>query len=126
MIKHKMRIAIVGSRNWEQWFLISDFIETLPPDTVIISGGAKGADSIAEKWAHEYGLTTEIYLPDWDKYGKSAGFLRNTEIVAHADMVVAFWDGQSKGTLNTIEQALKADHIKEIRIIRAWKGFDGG
>jgi len=74
----------------------------------IVSGGAYGADALAERFAREKGIPTIIFKPDWDKYGKSAGFKRNILIVNEADVVVAFWDGFSKGTKNSIELAEKS------------------
>ena len=57
-----------------------------------------------------------IFLPDWDKYGKSAGFIRNKLIINEADMVVAFWDGKSKGTKNSIDLAINAGKPVDIYI----------
>lgn len=116
-----MKIAIVGSRTWKDELVIADYIEGISLEitgAVIVSGGAVGVDSFAEKWAKEYGLKTEVYLPEWDKYGKQAGIIRNQLIVDNSEKVVAFWDGKSKGTLNTIERALKAPNIKEIIIFK--------
>ena len=71
----------------------------------VISGGAKGADSLGEQFAKEFGYGRTIFLPQWDKYGKSAGFRRNQQIVDACDMVLAFWDGKSRGTADTILKA---------------------
>ena len=75
----------------------SDLIE-------IVSGGAKGADRLGEQFAEEYGLWYKIMPADWDKYGKQAGIIRNKEMVDYVynencyKVLIAFWDGQSKGT----------------------------
>lgn len=106
-----MKIAIVGSRHCEAKEQVFHFVAGLAQrdaSTVILSGGAPGVDTWAEQAAKEYGLQTEIYKADWDTHGKSAGFIRNTTIVAEADKVVAFWDGKSRGTLDTINKAKKA------------------
>lgn len=103
-----MKIAIVGSRNWMNARAIHSYIDTLPTDTVIVSGGARGVDQIAESHAKMLGLETKIFLADWNRYGKSAGIRRNAEIVSYADTIVYFWDGQSSGTKNTIDRAIKA------------------
>lgn len=71
----------------------------------IVSGGAPGADSLAEDYADFHKVPTDIFKADWDKYGKSAGFKRNKTIVDNSDVVIAFWDGVSKGTRSTIEYA---------------------
>lgn len=68
----------------------------------IVSGGARGADSLAERYANERGLATKIFLPDWESHGKGAGFIRNRDIVDYADYVIAFWDFKSKGTGHTV------------------------
>lgn len=108
-----MKVAIIGGRDFNDYELLKKwqkpFWHYMSPDPlIIISGGANGADSLAEKFADEYKLEKEIYKPEWDKYGKSAGFIRNQTIVDNCDMVLAFWDGESRGTADTIEKAKKA------------------
>ena len=75
--------------------------------SLIISGGADGADSLAERYAKEQSIPTKIFLPDWKKYCKSAGMIRNTDIINEADVVVAFWDKSSNGTKDSIDKANK-------------------
>jgi hypothetical protein len=70
--------------------------------SVIVSGGANGADSLGEKYANENKIEKDIYYPDWAKHGKAAGFIRNKLIIENADMVIAFWDQKSRGTRNSI------------------------
>lgn len=105
-----MKIAIVGSRTFTDYLLLerclSQVMETYTID-LIISGGAYGADALAERFAREKGIPTLIFKPDWDKYGKSAGYKRNALIVNEADVVVAFWDGFSRGTKHTVDLAEK-------------------
>lgn len=100
-----MHIAIVGSRNYSHLNKVTAFVATLPDDTCIVSGGASGVDQTAEQAAKAYHLSTIIYLSDWKSYGKRAGALRNQQIVNKADRLVAFWDGQSKGTKISIDMA---------------------
>lgn len=71
----------------------------------IISGGAKGADTLAEKFAIENEIPIKKHLPDWDLYGKRAGFIRNKLIIDDANIVMAFWNGKSKGTQHSINLA---------------------
>jgi len=93
------KIAIIGSRTFNDYELLVSTMESYKDYiSVIVSGGAKGADSLGERWAKENNIETDIYYPDWDKYGKKAGFLRNKQIVENSDGVIAFWDGESKGT----------------------------
>lgn len=84
----------------------------------LVSGGARGVDTwAAEIWEGELGLYITTIRPDWDRYGKSAGFRRNVEIVEQADAVVAFWDGESKGTLHSINLALNMRKDLEVVFI---------
>ncbi len=71
-----------------------------------MSGGAAGADGMAEQWADERKHKKIIYLPDWEKHGKSAGYIRNEKMIDEdPEYVIAFWDGVSKGTKNTLDLA---------------------
>lgn len=66
-----------------------------------------GADKLAEKYAKHYDIPTKIFLPDWNQFGKSAWYIRNKLIVENADIVIAFYDGASKGTKLTIDLVKK-------------------
>jgi hypothetical protein len=103
------RLAVVGSRNLTDYALV---ISTLTPyldehgsSLVIVSGGAKGADSLGALFGRKHNLKVDVYLPEWGKYGKSAGFRRNTTIWDNADAGVAFWDGVSRGTAHSFDIA---------------------
>src|SRR3990167_971202 len=100
-----MRIAIVGSRGYKDLDGIELFMRLLPKDSIIVSGGAPGVDRHAEKIAKMIGLECEIFKADWDKYGKSAGVIRNQIIVKNSDYIVCFYDGSSRGTDGTIKLA---------------------
>lgn len=102
------RIAIVGSRNYPSERRVRTYVARLRDrDVVIVSGGAQGPDRWAENEAHLVGLPVEVYRPDWST-GRDAGLKRNTTIVERSDRVVAFWDGLSRGTLDTIRKAARA------------------
>lgn len=109
-----MRIAIVGSRDFSRLDKIGDFVRDLPRDTVIVSGGARGVDTAAAAAARARGLEVVVYLPDWKKFGQSAGFLRNETIVQDSDEIVAFWNGRSNGTRHSIGLARR--NGKRVRI----------
>lgn len=111
-----MKVAIVGSRNFSALSLVSDFVSALPEDFVIVSGGAAGVDRTAENAAKKRGMKTEIYLADWNRLGKAAGMIRNTDIVKACDILIAFWDGKSRGTQDSIIKACKAK--KHVYIIK--------
>jgi len=103
-----MRFAIIGSRDFNDYdFLKSSIFDLYFIDEIdlIISGGARGADKLAERFADDYGFEKHIIKADWDKYGKSAGFKRNTKLIHEADVVFAFWDGVSRGTKDSITKA---------------------
>ena len=101
-----MDIAIVGSRTFNNYPLLAEYLNYFGRDIdKIISGGAKGADALAEDYAENNGLECTVLKPDWNKFGKRAGFIRNQKIIDACDMVVAFWDGKSKGTKDSIGKA---------------------
>ena len=78
------------------------------PDCEVVSGAARGVDSIAAAAAREVGLAVREFPADWAHLGRGAGFVRNRAIVEAADVVVAFWDGRSRGTAHTIGLAREA------------------
>lgn len=100
-----MKIAIVGSRNFNNYSFLADALNLFYIPDEIISGGAKGADTLADNYAENNGIKFTVFKADWNKYGKSAGFIRNRSIVNAADMIIAFWDGKSRGTKDTIDKA---------------------
>lgn len=100
-----LKVAIVGSRKGVAERVVREFVERLPLGTIVISGGARGVDQYAERAARNCGLEVFSIRANWKRYGRGAGFKRNIEIVQHADIVVAFWNGESKGTAHTIRAA---------------------
>ncbi len=109
-----MKIAIVGSRDYPDRARVEALVQDLPDDVVVVTGGAVGVDRWAESVARSRGLEVEVILPDWQRYGRAAGPIRNKAIVEAADRVVAFWDGRSRGTRSTIELARKAGKPVEV------------
>lgn len=101
------RAAIVGSRSIVDYRIIKEILDKHDFDQVV-SGGAKGVDSLAEEYSQNIGLLKPlVFLPDWKKHGRGAGFIRNKDIIDHSDIVIAIWDGKSKGTVNSINHAHK-------------------
>ena len=94
-----MKIAIIGSRD----LCVENLEDYLPKEcTEIISGGAKGIDACAAQFAKTHAIKLTEFLPQYSVYGKAAPIVRNKQIVDHADLVLAFWDGRSKGTQSVI------------------------
>lgn len=102
-----MNIAVIGSRTYRNLEQVRGFIRGLSIHDTVISGGAKGVDRTAEDEARRLGMKVISIIPEWDKYGKRAGLIRNNYIIEKADFVAAFWDGISKGTKYTIDTAKK-------------------
>lgn len=111
-----MKVAIVGSRSITN----ADISRRIPPDaTLIISGGAVGVDTLAERYADKKGIKKMIIYPNYELYGKSAPLIRNKLIVDNADLVIAFWDGESHGTEFTINYAKRRKVPCEVYLISA-------
>ena len=99
------RVAIVGSRSYPLMEAVASYVRRLSSDTMVVSGGAFGVDSVAEFMARKVGLQVVVFEADWKRYGKAAGMIRSRDVVALADRVMAFWDGKSPGTRGTIDLA---------------------
>lgn len=101
-----VRLAIVGSRTFNDYATLVFILNQLKEEyyyTLIVSGGAKGADTMGETYASTNKIPTKIFKADWNKYGKRAGFIRNVDIIDNCDLCVCFWDGESHGTKHDIE-----------------------
>lgn len=103
-----MKVGVIGSRGFTDYELVKKTLSKMNI-TLLVSGGAKGADKLGEQYADENNIEKKIFLPDWEKHGKGAGMIRNTDIVDESEVIVAFWDGSSKGTLDSINKAKKLD-----------------
>lgn len=107
-----MRFAVIiaGTRTFSDYKMLCercDFFFSRQTPTAIICGEARGADSLGRKYAEEHGIAVESFPANWKKYGRSAGYIRNQEMADHADALIAFWDGKSRGTKNMIDIAKK-------------------
>jgi len=101
------KIIIAGGRDFEDIDRLSYIMDNIlcRYDSVeFVSGGAKGADTLGEEWARSRGYTPTVFKADWNKLGRSAGVVRNKIMAEYADYLVAFWDGNSSGTKNMIQE----------------------
>lgn len=113
-------ILVCGSRDWTDKDIIREALPFAIEKIKIIHGGAKGADSLAGEIAKELGFEVVIFYPDWKKYGKAAGLRRNLQMLQENPYeVIAFWDGQSRGTKHTIDEAKKRNILVTI-----WYDYD--
>lgn len=103
------RVIVCGGRDFSDKELFASSLDTVLckfQNVEIISGHAKGADSFAEEYASLRGYPLTVFRPDWNKYGRSAGPIRNRQMLEYAcqetPVVIAFWDGKSRGTRNML------------------------
>ena len=107
-----MKIALIGSRN----LIVKDLGRYLPENvTEFVSGGARGIDACARKYAKAHGIKLKEFLPEYEKHGRSAPLKRNLQIIDYADLIIAFWDGQSRGTKFVIDNCKKRN--KKVTVI---------
>ncbi len=107
------RVVVAGSRSFNDYALLSRELNLFlvgKTNVVILSGAARGADTLGERYAREHGITLETYPAEWSAYHQGAGVRRNKIMAQRADAVVAFWDGHSAGTSNII-QCAKEENI---------------
>lgn len=111
--KNEFRVIVAGSRSFSDYRLLCDQLDRIlvrrmkSHKICIVSGGAKGADLLGEKYASDRGMKITVYKADWKKHGSSAGPRRNLLMAKNADALVAFWDGLSRGTKSMVEIADK-------------------
>lgn len=103
-----MKVIVAGTRSFDDYALLkSELDKALPPlsPVTIFTGGARGADTLAEFYAMENDIPVVRFIPNWRIYGISAGPIRNSEMARDADALIAFWDGKSAGTKDMINKA---------------------
>ena len=104
--REAMITIIAGSRSCIEYTDVLQAIYHCPwRVTKVISGGARGADALGEKWAYRNNVPYVIVYAEWEKYGKSAGYKRNEIMADMAKTLIALWDGESKGTKHMIDIA---------------------
>lgn len=114
------KVIVAGGRDFNDYPLLQQkldtFLQNKLPNVEIVSGRAKGADSMGETYATVNHLKLKVFPAEWDKYGKSAGYKRNKQMAEYANALIAFWDGKSKGTSHMIN--LATEHNLQIRVVR--------
>jgi len=101
------KIIIAGGRDFDDYFMVELAMSKVAAvGDEVVSGNALGADRLGEEYAAKEGHEVKIFMPNWNKYGKKAGMMRNHDMAVYADVLIAFWDGESNGTRNMIQQAL--------------------
>ena len=104
------RVIVAGTRYFNSPTIMQVTLDHLlsdhqPDEVEIVSGRARGADRMGEAYAKSRGYAVKLFPADWEQYGKSAGYKRNTQMAEYADALVAFWDNQSRGTFHMINIA---------------------
>jgi predicted Rossmann fold nucleotide-binding protein DprA/Smf involved in DNA uptake len=112
-----MKTAIIGSRTITDYEALKQALQG-ELITEVVSGGASGVDAMAEQWAREHNKPVTIIKPDYARYGKAAPMVRNSEIIKMAAKLIAFWDGESKGTLATVNMAKKAGKVVRVVLVK--------
>lgn len=110
-----MKTIIAGSRSITDEAALLDALRACGFEaliTEVFSGGARGVDALGEAWAAKRGLTIRRFVPDWASAPRHAGLLRNVEMAAQADALIALWDGASRGTAHMIQTA----HQHKLRV----------
>lgn len=112
------KVIIAGSRDFHDFELLEAECDRILGDekVEIVSGRARGADRLGETYAYNKGHKIKTFEADWDKYGKAAGYKRNAEMAEYADVLIAFWDGLSKGTKHMIDLAKEKGLIVHVNI----------
>lgn len=114
------KLIVAGSRDFTDYSFAKERLEHLlqniTDEIEIVSGGARGADYLGERFAKEKGYAISSHPADWERYGKAAGFIRNEEMAKYGDACVVFWMNESKGTKHMINLATK--YNLKLRIYR--------
>ena len=109
-----MKVAIIGSRNLK----VLNLQKYLPEGvTEIVSGGAKGIDSCAKDYAVNKKIKITEFLPQYEKFGRVAPLKRNDLIIDYSDIVLAFWDGSSRGTKYVIDNCKKKNRPIKVYLL---------
>lgn len=102
-----LKVIIAGSRTFNDLEMVEEVMKEFPDVSEVVCGCAAGADECGRQWADRHRIMVTPFPAEWDKYGRAAGYIRNTEMGDYADILVAFWDGKSRGTKHMIDYMKK-------------------
>lgn len=108
------RVCVSGSRDYAHLDNVNRVLESFPQGIVIVHGGAPGVDRRTDEVARLLGMEVDVWKAEWERYGRRAGPLRNRQMVASCDFLLAFWNGVSRGTASAIQAAVDEDIPFEI------------
>jgi hypothetical protein len=100
-----MKTIVAGGRDFSGYAFVAEHLDSKDTISEIVCGLAPGVDTLGEQWALAMGVSIKRFPADWDQYGNDAGYIRNAEMAAYADCLIAFWDGRSTGTHDMIKLA---------------------
>ncbi len=131
------RIVVAGCIDYNNYDEAKEFIDECICDIrneyklIFISGGCRGADALGERYEKENGFEIDRIPADWKRYGRAAGPKRNKQMAQIADLVICFWDGQSRGTKSMIDytkemnKPIRKNFINRFRKSRLVRGGQG-
>lgn len=109
-----MKLLIAGSRSFSDYEFLCSEMKQLTWVSEIVSGGAKGADALGERWASENGVLITRFPADWGRFGRAAGIYRNSDLASYCGLI--FWDGKSRGTLDMIDKLRRSGKPRKVWI----------
>ena len=119
-----MKVIIAGGRDFNDYDLLcrkADYYLSRQSEIEIVSGTAKGADKLGERYAEERQYPIKRFPADWSMWGKRAGYIRNTDMAEYADALIAFWDGKSRGSKHMINIATEQNLLVRVIIYQTEK-----
>jgi hypothetical protein len=117
-----MRTIIAGSRTITDQTEVDEAIKNSGfTITEVLSGGARGVDTLGEAWANAHSIPYSIFLADWQQHEKAAGPIRNSEMAANADALILVWDGASRGSQDMLTKAIARGLKIHVRLVRPEK-----
>lgn len=109
-----MKLAVIGSRGFTNYSKLKEYLDSISGISEIVSGAAAGADSLATQYAIENSIPVKELPADYKTFGVKAPHIRNDQIIAYCDAMIAFWDGKSPGTKSVIKKAQKVGKLHSI------------